>query len=150
MGVAMTARVRNLLLISLGLIVLAGGVWWFLATFHQVPFEFRTPPAAEARRNRLLALERTLVAQKHTVFNRLRFSDEDFGTATDSAPKRVNSTQCRQGQRCFSAAMMSASVTVAKPMRPTASTLGPSTGLATRRNRKEAPHRADSAISCTK
>ncbi len=81
----MTARVRNLLLISLGLIVLAGGVWWFLATFHQVPFEFRTPPAAEARRNRLLALERTLVAQKHTVFNRLRFSDEDFGTATDSA-----------------------------------------------------------------
>lgn len=81
----MTARIRNLLLISLGLSLLAGGVWWFLANFHQVPFEFRTPPGAEARRNRLLALERTLVAQKHTVFNRLRFSDADFAAAEDSA-----------------------------------------------------------------
>ena len=81
----MNTRVRNLMLVGLGLILLGGGVWWFLATFHRVPFEFRTPPAAEARRNRLLALERTLVAQKHTVFNRLRFSDADFAAAEDSA-----------------------------------------------------------------
>lgn len=81
----MNIRVRNLMLVGLGLILLGGGVWWFLATFHRVPFEFRTPPAAEARHNRLLALERTLAAQGHTVFNRLRFSDADFGTATDSA-----------------------------------------------------------------
>ena len=81
----MNARTRNVALIALGLLLVAGGVWWFFANFHQVPFEFRTPPAPEARRNRLLALERTLSAQDRTVFNRLRFSDQDFGTATDSA-----------------------------------------------------------------
>lgn len=81
----MTARARNLVLIALGLLLLGGGVWWFFANFHQVPFELRTPPAPEARRNRLLVLERTLVAQGHTVFNQRRFGGADFTQAEDSA-----------------------------------------------------------------
>ena len=42
------------------------------------------------------------------------------------------------------------SVTVAIPMRSAASTLGPSKGLAMRISMKEAPHKADSAMSCAK
>ena len=42
------------------------------------------------------------------------------------------------------------SVSVASPMRSAAITLGPSTGLAMRMKRKEAPHRADSSTSCRK
>ena len=81
----MTPRLRNLVLIALGLALLGAGAWWFLAHFHRVPFEFRTPPGPEARRNRLLALERTLAAQAHVVFNRLRFDAADFADAADSA-----------------------------------------------------------------
>lgn len=81
----MTPRTRNLASIALGLLVFAGGTGWFFTHFHQVPFEFRTPPAPEARRNRLLALERTLAAQGHVVFNRRRFGHADFGDADASA-----------------------------------------------------------------
>lgn len=81
----MTPRLRNLVLIALGLALLGAGAWWFLANFHRVPFELRMPPAPEARRNRLLALERTLAAREHVVFNRLRFDAADFAEPAESA-----------------------------------------------------------------
>ena len=81
----MSARTRNLLIILIALIAATAGVYWFLATYHQVPFEFRTPPGAAARRNRLLALEQTLRARDHTVFNTLRFHGRDFSDPQDSA-----------------------------------------------------------------
>lgn len=81
----MTPRLRNLALIVLGMVLLGAGAWWFFANFHRVPFEFRTPPAPEARRNRLLALERTLAAREHLVFNRLRFDAADFAEPAESA-----------------------------------------------------------------
>ena len=81
----MTLRTRNLLIAALGLVLVAGVAYWFIANFHQVPFELRTPPSAAARRNRLLALEETLRTQGHTVFNRLRFSDDDFADPGNSA-----------------------------------------------------------------
>lgn len=81
----MTTRTRNLILAVLGLALVAGGVYWFIANFHQVPFEFRTPPGPAARRNRLLALEETLRARGHTVFDRLRFSSADFAEPGASA-----------------------------------------------------------------
>lgn len=75
-------RSRRLLLVAASCIVAAALAaaltWWFLAHFHRVPFEFRAPPGVEARHNRLLALERTLRARGHLVFNRRRFSVEDF------------------------------------------------------------------------
>jgi hypothetical protein len=78
-------RLRYLLVAIAAAVVVAGGLYWFFSTFHQVPFDFRSPPGPEARRNRLLALERTLAARGHTVFNRLRFSAEDFADAEHSA-----------------------------------------------------------------
>ena len=81
----MTPRMRNLVIVVLGLVLLGGGIAWFLTHFHQVPFELRTPPAAEARRNRLLALERTLAARGHEVFNQRRFSASEFTDAGRSA-----------------------------------------------------------------
>ncbi len=81
----MSARARNLLIVLIATVAAAVAVYWFFVTFHQVPFELRTPPAAEARRNRLLALERTLQARGLTVFNNLRFNTREFATATDSA-----------------------------------------------------------------
>jgi hypothetical protein len=81
----MSALKRNLLIAVLAAAMLAGGVYWFLSEFHQVPFEFRTPPAAPARRNRLLALEQTLQARGHEVFNSLRFATKEFAEPGDSA-----------------------------------------------------------------
>ena len=58
----MTRSRRTLLLLAstLAAALIAAGAYWFLANFHQVPFEFRTPSGPQARHNRLLALERTL------------------------------------------------------------------------------------------
>lgn len=82
----MTARARiNLILVLLGIALVAVVAWWVSTHLHQVPYEHRTPPTAEARRNRLLALERTLQARGHQVFDRLRFDTADFGPAGESA-----------------------------------------------------------------
>ena len=77
-------------------------------------------------------------------------ANNEKGSATDKSPSKINSRQCLSGQRWRITRIKTASVTVAKPMRSAAMTLGPSNGLAMRISMKEAPHRADSAMSCAK
>ena len=58
-----------------------------------------------------------------------------------------SSRQCRQGQGCFSARMMTPSTMVASTMRSAADTLGPSCGAETRVKINDAPHSAESISS---
>ncbi len=76
---------RAILFGALGVALLGAGFWWFLSTYHQVPFDLRTPPSAAARRNRLLALEETLRTRGHQVFNQLRFDSQHFADPRASA-----------------------------------------------------------------
>ena len=72
------------------------------------------------------------------------------GAVTVTTDSSANSFQWCHGQRWPMARMIRASVSVATAMRPSANTLGPSSGAATRIIGNVAPHNADKASSCRK
>lgn len=80
----MSVRLRIVIAV-VALLIVAGLGYWFATHFERVNDEIRTPMKTEARRNPMLALERTLKARQHTVFSRRKFGTQDFGDASDSA-----------------------------------------------------------------